>query len=154
MLFELKKFTNALLSSKFINLTKDERQKQFIKLLSKSCQKGDAVVYCLTLNDEICGFVGIGTSKIDSIPCVNIDYIHVVEKYRKITYSDLDNQKISQYLISFCLSICAEFRSNIGFRWLVLTPDNNELEKFYVESFKFTKYKTQKEKITYLFIAI
>jgi hypothetical protein len=154
MLFELKKFTNIALGSKFINLAKDERQKQFIKLLSKSCQKGDTVVYCLTLDDDICGFVGLGASKIDNIPCINIDYIYVVEKYRKITYSDLDNQKISEYLISFCLSLSAEFKNSIGFRWLVLTPDNNELEKFYVESFKFIKYKAQKEKITYLFIAI
>lgn len=154
MLFELKKATFVALGHKFINLTKDERQKQFIKLLSKSCQKGDTVVYYLTLDDEICGFVGLGTSKIDNIPCVNIDYIHVIDKYRKITYSDLDNQKISEYLISFCLSLCSEFKNNIGFRWLVLTPDNNELEKFYVESFKFIKYKAQKEKITYLFIAI
>ncbi len=28
---------------------------------------------------------------------------------------------------------------------MVLTPDNNELEKFYVESFKFIKYKAKKE---------
>jgi hypothetical protein len=154
MLFELKKFTNVALGLKFVNLTKDERQKQFIKLLSKSCQKGDTVVYCLTFDDEIYGFVGLGTTKIDNIPCVNIDYIHVVEKYRKITYSDLDNQKISEYLISFCLSLSFKFKNNIGFRWLVLTPDNNELEKFYVESFKFIKYKAKKEKIIYLFIAI
>ncbi len=78
----------------------------------------------------------------------------MVEKYRKITYSDLDNQKISEYLVSFSLALSAELKNTIGFRWLVLTPDNNELEKFYIESFKFIKYKAQKEKITYLFIAI
>lgn len=154
MLFELKKITSSSLISKFTTLTKDERQKQFIKLLSKSCQKGDTVIYYLTVDDEIYGFVGLSASKIDNIPCINIDYIHVVEKYRKLIYSDLDNKKISKYLVSFCLSLASDLKKSIGFRWLVLTPDNTELEKFYTESFKFIKYKTQKDKITYLFIAI
>jgi hypothetical protein len=56
--------------------------------------------------------------------------------------------------MSFCLSLSTDLKNSIGFRWLVLTPDNTELEKFYIESFKFIKYKAQKEKITYLFIAI
>ena len=154
MLFELKKSSSNSLNSKFITLTNDERQKQFIKLLSKSCQKGDTVIYYLTVDDDICGFVGLSASKIDNIPCINIDYIHVVEKYRKVTYTDLDYKKISEYLLSFCLSLSSELKSSIGFRWLVLTPDNNELEKFYIESFKFIKYKTQKNKVIYLFIAI
>jgi hypothetical protein len=154
MLFELKKLTSSSLSSKFITLTKDERQKQFIKLLSKGCQKGDTVIYYLTVDGKICGFVGLSASKIDNIPCINIDYIHVVEKYRKLIYTDLDNKKISEYLVSFCLSLSSDLKKSIGFRWLVLTPDNSELEKFYTESFKFIKYKTQKDKITYLFIAI
>jgi hypothetical protein len=154
MPFELKKFYSINPVPKLIKLTQDDRQKQFIKLLSKSCQNGDTVIYYLTLNNEICGFVGLSASKIDTIPCINIDYIYVVESYRKIAYNDLDNKKISEYIMSFCLSLSTDLKNSIGFRWLVLTPDNTELEKFYIESFKFIKYKAQKEKITYLFIAI
>lgn len=73
MNFKLKKFSYTNPISKFIELTKDERQKQFIKLLSKGCQKGDTVIYYLVLDDEICGFVGHSASKIDNIPCINID---------------------------------------------------------------------------------
>jgi len=154
MLFELKKFVSLNPISQLIKLTKDERQKQFIKELSKSCNKGDSVIYCLVLENNICGFVGLSASKIDSIPCINVEYIYVVEDYRKMTYMDLDNQKISEFLISFCISLAVKWKNSIGLRWLTLMPDNKDLEEFYIETFDFTQYKAKKDKITYLFIAV
>jgi hypothetical protein len=154
MLFELKKFVSLNPISQLIKLTKDERQKQFIKELSKSCNKGDSVIYCLVLENNICGFVGLSASKIDSIPCINVEYIYVVEDYRKMTYMDLDNQKISEFLISFCISLAVKLKNSIGLRWLTLMPDNKDLEEFYIETFDFTQYKAKKDKITYLFIAV
>lgn len=70
MHFKLEKYraTNPL--SKLVKLTGDDRHRGFIKQLSSSCQKGDSVVYVLWADNEICGFLGISTSKIDSIPYV------------------------------------------------------------------------------------
>lgn len=151
MHFRLEKNSSSNLLLNLIKLTNDNRHKEFIKLLSKSCAKGDTIVYVLKLDDEICG---LSASKIDSIPCINIDYLHVVEKYRKSVFEDLANQKISEFLISFSIKKAVDIKENIGLRWLILTPDNEELEKYYIDSFEFTKYKSKKDDITYLFIAI
>jgi hypothetical protein len=154
MHFKLEKYTSSNLFLKLINLTNDNRHKEFIKLLSKSCLKGDTIVYVLKIDDEICGFIGLSASKIDSIPCINIDYLHVVEKYRKNIFENLNNQKISEFLISFSIKKAVDIKNSVGLRWLILTPDNEELEKYYIDSFEFTKYKSKKDDVVYLFIAI
>lgn len=154
MLFELNKFNSHNSLQKLINLTNDDRQKQFIKALSKGCQKNDTVIYYLSINGDICGFIGLSASRVDNIPCLHVDYLFVKEEYRKIIYEELNNKKISEYLISLSISLATEIKDKIGLRWLALNPDNSELEKFYIENFKFTKYKTTKDKLIYLFIAL
>lgn len=154
MLFELNKFNTHNPLHKLINLTNDNRQKQFIQALCKGCQKSDTVIYYLCLNGNICGFIGLSSNRIDNIPCLHIDYLFVKEDYRKVTYKELDNKKISEYLISISMALAIEVKEKIGLRWLALNPDNGELEKFYIDSFKFVKYKTTKDKLVYLFIAL
>lgn len=154
MVFELNKFHSSNPLHKFIHLTNDDRQKQFIKALCKGCQKNDTVIYCLSIDKNICGMVGLSVSRVDNIPCLHVDYIFVKEDYRKNTYKELDNKKISEYLMSISISLATEIKEKAGLRWLVLNPDNSELEKFYIETFKFTKYKTAKDKLVYLFIAL
>lgn len=83
-----------------------------------------------------------------------MDYLFVKEDCRKVIYTELDNKKISEYLISISMALAIEVKEKIGLRWLALNPDNDELEKFYVNSFKFIKYKTKKDKLVYLFIAL
>ncbi len=154
MLFELNKFNSSNLLQKLINLTNDDRQKQFIKALCKGCQKNDTVIYYLSIDNDICGMIGLSASRVDNIPCLHIDYIFVKEDYRKNIYEHLNNKKISEYLISVSMSLATEIKEKLGLRWLVLNPDNSELEKFYIDTFKFTKYKTAKDKLIYLFIAL
>ena len=154
MLFELNKFTSYNPLHRLINLTNDDRQKQFIKALCKGCQKSDTVIYYLCLDGNICGFIGLSSTRVDNIPCLHIDYLFVKEDYRKVIYEALDNKKISEYLISMSIALAIEVKEKIGLRWLALNPDNGKLEKFYIDSFKFIKYKTTKDKLVYLFIAL
>lgn len=154
MLFELNKFNSSHPLQKLINLTNDDRQKQFIKALYKGCQNSDTVIYYLSIDNDICGMIGLSASRVDNIPCLHIDYLFVKEEYRKNIYENLNNKKISEYLISLAISLATEIKEKMGLRWLVLNPDNSELEKFYIDSFKFTKYKTSKDKLIYLFIAL
>ena len=154
MLFELNKFHSSNPLQKLIHLTNEDRQRQFIKALCKGCQKGETVIYYLNIDNNICGIIGLSASRVDNIPCLHVDYIFVKEDYRKNIYEELNNKKISEYLISVSISLATEIKEKIGLRWLVLNPDNSELEKFYIDTFKFTKYKTAKDKLTYLFIAL
>ena len=153
MVFKLDKFvsTNPLL--KLISISSKDRDKQFIKELCKSCSKNDSVIYTLSIDNDICGFIGVSVNKVDSIPCLQIDYIYVKEVYRKTEFEELNNKRISEFLLFFCIDIAKEIQSKIGLRWLALIADNSELEKFYVSYFKFTKYKT-KNNIPLLFIGL
>ena len=153
MVFKLDKFvfTNPLL--RLIKLSNHNRDKQFIKELCKSCSKNDSVIYYLSIDENICGLIGVSVNKVDSIPCLQIDYIYVKEEYRKNEFEELGNKRISEFLLFFCIETAKEIQTKIGLRWLALIADNSELEKFYINYFQFTKYKT-KNNIPLLFIAL
>jgi hypothetical protein len=40
--------------------------------------------------------------------------------------------------MTFCLNAAIKVKSIVGVRWLILTPDNEELERFYKKEFDFT----------------
>lgn len=153
MLFKIDKFVSENPFLKLIRLANHDRSRQFIKELCKSCSKKDTVIYYLYIGEEICGFVGISVNKIDNIPCLQVDYIYVKEEYRKSEFEELNQKRISEFLIFLCMEIGKDLQSKIGLRWLALMPDNNELEVFYIEYFKFTKYKT-KNNIHILFLSL
>ena len=153
MVFKLEKFISTNPLKKLICLSKNDRDRQFIKELCKSCSKNDSVIYFLIIDENICGLIGTSVNKVDSIPCMQIDYIFVKEEYRKIEFEELNNKRISEFLLFFCIDIAKEIQSKIGLRWLALIADNSELETFYVSYFKFTKYKTNNN-IPLLFIRL
>lgn len=77
-----------------------------------------------------------------------------LEKYRKRSFEELNNQKISKHLISFAVKLSLGLKESVGLRWVVLTPDNDELERYYIEAFGFTKHRSKKDNSSHLFIAI
>jgi hypothetical protein len=75
-----------------------------------------------------------------------IEYIIVDKEYRGVKYEELGGLKISAYLMTFCLNAAIRVKSIIGARWLTLTSDNEELERFYKKELDFTVH----DKIMYL----
>jgi hypothetical protein len=69
----------------------------------------------------------------EDFPALQIDFLLVSKKYRGLVLEELDNVKTSEYLIELVISIAKDIQENMGLKYIVLLPDNKDLEKIYKE---------------------
>jgi len=53
--------------------------------------------------------------------------------YRGLILNELDNVKASEYLIELAISIAKNLQSIVGLKYIVLLPDNKELDNIPVK---------------------
>lgn len=152
-IFNPKKYVATKLPIGYLQTTSTDQERQFIKQLSISAEKGSIVVYALELDNSLAGLIGLSASRVDSISTVQIDYLFVAEQCRGIVYEELSNTKISTYLIDLAIVLAKKISSEVGVRWLALVPDNDKLEEFYTKEFSF-KPHNDRDKQRYLFLKI
>ncbi len=152
-IFKPRKFVGSKLPITYLTRTSTEQERQFIKQLSSSCEKGSIVVYALEKDEILAGLIGLSASRVDSISTVQIDYLFVASEYRSLQFDELSNTKISTYLIDLAIVLSKRISSDIGIRWLALIPDNERLETFYTSEFGF-KPHNDRDKQRYLFLKI
>ena len=125
-------YTNLL--SK-VQLSKDiensNRESLFIKDICKRVEKSKTVLYVLKNNEEIIGLISLSATSIEDQPSMQIDYIFVSENYRGTPLEILDNLKPFKYLIEIAINLAKKLRLELGIRYLVLSPDNNDLKAKY-----------------------
>ena len=113
------------------DLDLSNRESLFIKDICKRIEKSKTVLYILKNDDDIIGLVALAATSIKDQPSVQIDYIFVSQKYRGQRIEQLDNCKPFKYLIDISVNIAKDFKSAIGLRYLVLSPDNDDLKEKY-----------------------
>ena len=113
------------------DLNNAQRESLFIKDICKRIEKSKTVLYILELNTEIIGFVSLSVTSIQDQPSMQIDYIFVSESYRGKQLKELDNLKPFKYLIEVAINISKEIKSTVGLRWIVLSPDNDDVKEKY-----------------------
>lgn len=151
--FEVVKYTKSSLPKSFLDDVNNKRHNDFIKKVSKDTYNGDSVVYALTNNAKLAGFISVCCASFDDIPALNINYLYVSKEFRKTVFNELDNTKVSTFLISFAYQLASKIKEQAGLRWLTLTPDNDDLEDYYLDEHKFLSYKNKSKNKT-LFIKI
>ncbi len=124
-----------------IQLSKDindaQRESLFIKDICNRIEKSKTVLYVLELDTEIIGLISLSVTSIQDQPSMQVDYIFVSEKYRSKPLKELDNLKPFKYLIEIAISIAKEIKETVGLRYIVLSPDTEELiHKYKSLSFK------------------
>ena len=77
------------------------------------------------------GLISISVTSIEDFPALQIDFLFVDANYRGLILNELDNVKASEYLIELAISIAKNLQSIVGLKYIVLLPDNKELEKTY-----------------------
>lgn len=123
---------NLLLNLKFSkDLEQSTREKSFLKDICNRVEKSKTVLYVLKLDSEIIGLVSLSATSIDDQPSLQIDYIFVNDLYRGKEIEALDNLKPFRYLIELTINLAEEIKSSIGLRWIVLSPDNEDLKNKY-----------------------
>lgn len=143
-------FKNSLFSQ-----VKNERERGFLKKLINDHKSHSTVIHLLISEEthQILGIVGLSCSKVDQLPAVLIDYIWVNPNFRGIEIEALGTH-ISVYLMAYVISsIIPKIRHFASVRWLVLIPDNERLENYYIQKFGFKVY-TDKHKNYLLCLSI
>ena len=143
-MIEIKKYnsitTEYQLSKKLLEslelsdtLEQKNREILFIKDICKRVEKSKTVLYVLKKDNEELGLISVSSSSIEDFPALQIDFLFVSKKYRGVILEELDNVKTSEYLIELIISIAKNIQESIGLKYIVLLPDNKDLEKIYKE---------------------
>lgn len=113
------------------NLEQKKREELFIKDICKRVKKSKTVLYVLKKDSLNIGLISISVTSIEDFPALQIDFLFVDKNHRGIILSELDNVKASEYLIELAISIAKDIQAIVGLKYIVLLPDNDELEKTY-----------------------
>lgn len=143
-MIEIKKYNNITteyhLSKKLLEslelsdiLEQKNREILFIEDICKRVEKSKTVLYVLKKDNEELGLISVSSSSIEDFPALQIDFLFVSKKYRGVILEELENVKTSEYLIELVISIAKNIQESIGLKYIVLLPDNKDLEKIYKE---------------------
>lgn len=126
-------FSKKLLESLNLsqNLEQKNREELFIKDICKRVKKSKTVLYVLKKDSLNIGLISISVTSIEDFPALQIDFLFVDANYRGLILNELDNVKASEYLIELAISIAKDLQLTVGLKYIVLLPDNKELEKTY-----------------------
>ena len=107
------------------------RETIFIEDICKRVEKSKTVLYVLKYQESLIGLVAMSATSIKDQPSMQIDYIFVNKEYRSKKLYFLDSCKPFRYLIDLSISIAKDIQSQIGLRYIVLAPDNDDIKSKY-----------------------
>ncbi|AXX90439.1 hypothetical protein CKA55_11580 [Arcobacter suis] len=108
------------------------REELFIKDICIRISKSKSVLYVLDSGEEIIGLVVLSASSVTDQPSVQIDYIFVSQSFRSQNLEILNNLKPFRYLINLAISIAEDMSKKLGLRYIVLSPDSDNLKEKYL----------------------
>ena len=126
-------FSTTLLNKLILSddIISSNREELFIKDICKRVQKSKTVLYTLENDGDIIGLVSLSATTISEQPSLQIDYILVNKLYQGKVLSDLDDTKPFRFLIEFAIDLAKELQDKIGLRYIVLSPDNDDIKAKY-----------------------
>jgi len=126
-------FSTTLLNKLILsdNITSLYREQLFIRDICKRVQKSKTVLYILENDENIIGLISLSATTISEQPSLQIDYILVNKPYQGKKLPNLDNTKPFRFLIEFTIDLAKELQDKIGLRYIVLSPDNDDIKAKY-----------------------
>ena len=108
------------------------REELFIKDICTRISKSKSVLYILESEEKIIGLIALSASSITDQPSVQIDYIFVSKSFRNQNFEMLNEFKPFRYLINLAISLAEDMSKKLGLRYIVLSPDNDNLKEKYL----------------------
>lgn len=108
------------------------REDLFIKDVCTRVSKSKSVLYVLKFEEKIIGLMALSASSVTDQPSVQIDYIFVSNPFRNKNLEILNNLKPFRYLINLAISLADDMSKRLGLRYIVLSPDNDDLKEKYL----------------------
>ena len=128
----------------------NEKEKLLVEYIIKEAIKENSKIYFLKGFKNLKGYIGVVALSASSIiidkkifPAISLDLLFVTNSYRKVRLKELNNKKVSEILLDFCVERSKELKDYIGIRYICLYPYNNEpkLTEFYIK-YGFFKLKS------------
>jgi hypothetical protein len=117
-----------------VDFNRASREIGLLEETIKLVQKEKSVMYLLVKDNQYLGVISLSASSINDIPSSQIDYLFVDYNVRKEVFKELNNNRVSRYLILLAIQICENIRKNIGLKYLALYPDG--LSKTLISHYK------------------
>ena len=109
------------------------REELFIKDVCTRVSKSKSVLYVLEFEEKIIGLIALSATSITDQPSIQIDYIFVSNSFRNKNLEILNDFKPFRYLINLAISLAEDMSKKLGLRYIVLSPDNDDLKDKYVK---------------------
>jgi ubiquinone/menaquinone biosynthesis C-methylase UbiE len=115
------------------DVQQSNREELFIKDVCTRVLKSKSVLYVLEFEEKIIGLIALSATSITDQPSIQIDYIFVSNSFRNKNLEILNNFKPFRYLINLAISLAENMSKTLGLRYIVLSPDNDDLKDKYVK---------------------
>ena len=109
------------------------REELFIKDVCIRVSKSKSVLYVLEFEEKIIGLIALSATSITDQPSIQTDYIFVSNSFRNKNLEILNNFKPFRYLINLAISLAEDMSKKLGLRYIVLSPDNDDLKDKYIK---------------------
>ena len=109
------------------------REELFIKDVCTRVSKSKSVLYVLEFEEKIIGLIALSATSITDQPSIQIDYIFVSNSFRNKNLEILNDFKPFRYLINLAISLAEDMSKRLGLRYIVLSPDNDDLKDKYIK---------------------
>lgn len=127
-------YTSILKKLQFSDdVQQSNREELFIKDVCTRVLKSKSVLYVLEFEEKIIGLIALSATSITDQPSIQIDYIFVSNSFRNKNLEILNNFKPFRYLINLTISLAEDMSKTLGLRYIVLSPDNDDLKDKYVK---------------------
>ncbi|MGD9625315.1 MAG: hypothetical protein AB7U51_11720 [Arcobacter sp.] len=115
------------------DIQQSNREELFIKDVCTRVSKSKSVLYVLEFEEKIIGLIALSATSITDQPSIQIDYIFVSNSFRNKNLEILNDFKPFRYLINLAIAIAEDMSKRLGLRYIVLSPDNDDLKDKYVK---------------------
>ena len=115
------------------DIQQSNREELFIKDVCTRVSKSKSVSYVLEFEEKIIGLIALSATSITDQPSIQIDYIFVSNSFRNKNLEILNDFKPFRYLINLAISLAEDISKKLGLRYIVLSPDNDDLKDKYVK---------------------
>lgn len=126
-------YTTILKKLQFSNdIQQATREELFIKDVCTRVSKSKSVLYVLEFEEKIIGLISLSATSITDQPSIQIDYIFVSQSFRSQNLEILNELRPFRYLINLAISLAEDMSKKLGLRYIVLSPDNDNLKEKYL----------------------
>lgn len=126
-------YTTILKKLQFSNdIQQASREELFIKDVCTRVSKSKSVLYVLEFEEKIIGLISLSATSITDQPSIQIDYIFVSQSFRSQNLEILNELRPFRYLINLAISLAEDMSKKLGLRYIVLSPDNDDLKEKYL----------------------